>query len=418
MSASYSSPPPASSHDRQVIGLVALAHGVSHFFHLILAPLFPFLKDGFQVTYVELGFLMTVFFVVSGIGQVLSGFVVDRVGAFKVLCIGLGSLAASAIVLAGAQHYGMLVFGSVLAGLGNSVFHPADFTLLNRRVSTPRIARAFSMHGLSGNLGWAAAPAFLVGIVGIAGWRNALLAAAFLPCSVMLLLWINRARLDDSKAVGAPESPAAAAQNGQSLTGFLRLPAIWMCFGFFLISASALGAIQSFSPTALRVLYDMPLVWATAAYSIFMVASAVGTYWGGGVASRTDRHDRTIARAFLMTAALAFLLASGAPPAWGAIAIMAAIGFGSGLAGPSRDMMIRAASPKDATGRVYGVVYSGLDIGLAIAPLLFGLLMDAGQPGWVFIGVGLFQAAAILTAISVAGNASRAGAVPASTVRS
>src|SRR3954451_17636233 len=109
--------------DAYVISLVGVAHAISHFFHLILAPLFPWLKEGFGLSYAELGLLMTVFFAVSGIGQALAGFVVDRVGTRAVLFSGLGLLCWAALLLSQAQNYPMLLAGAMLAGLGNSVFH-------------------------------------------------------------------------------------------------------------------------------------------------------------------------------------------------------------------------------------------------------------------------------------------------------
>src|SRR3954463_5272036 len=168
---------PSFRRDAQVIGLVGLAHGTSHFFHLALAPLFPWLKDAFAVSYAELGLLMSVFFIVSGIGQALAGFVVDRFGALRVLLGGIALLGISALGLAASQNYVMLLFFAGVAGLGNCVFHPADFTLLNRRVSIPRLGHAFSVHGLTGTLGWAVAPLFLAGIASISSWRIALSAA-------------------------------------------------------------------------------------------------------------------------------------------------------------------------------------------------------------------------------------------------
>lgn len=396
--------------DAQVISLVGLAHGVSHFFHLILAPLFPWLKDAFSLSYAELGFLMTVFFVVSGIGQALAGFVVDRVSARAVLFSGIGLLGVSALVLSQAQNYSMLLAGSMLAGLGNSVFHPADYTLLNKRVSTPRLGHAFSVHGISGNLGWAAAPVFLTAIAGLFDWRTALLAAAFLPFAVLLLLFANREllRTDEIQPM-AGTSGQGVAVSGHVLD-FMRLPAVWMCFAFFFITAMALGGIQSFSAPSLRALYDMSLATATAGYTAYMLASAAGMVWGGFVASKSTRHERTIAIAFTVSGLFALLLATGIIPPLMAVVLMGAIGLGSGIAGPSRDLLIRAAAPKNATGRVYGVVYSGLDIGLSIAPLLFGALMDAGYPAAVFIGIGIFQSMAILTAVSVGANTARKAA--------
>lgn len=404
------SPAPASlRQDAQVIGLVGVAHAVSHFFHLILAPLFPWIKESFGLSYAELGLLMTVFFVVSGIGQALAGFLVDRIGARTVLFMGIGLLAIAALVLSQAQNYAMLLAGSMLAGMGNSVFHPADYTLLNKRVSTPRLGHAFSVHGITGNLGWAAAPLFLATLAGLFNWRVALMAAAFIPMTVLLVMFIYRdvLRTDEVKAAVTPSASEKA--KGSALE-FMRVPAVWMCFAFFFIIAMALGGIQSFSSASLHSLYGMSLAAATAGYTAYMLASAGGMVVGGFIAARTARHDRTIAIGFTGAGIVSLFIASGLAPAWLVIVLMGLIGFGSGIAGPSRDLLIRAAAPKNATGRVYGVVYSGLDLGLSISPLLFGALMDANHPAWVFIGIGIFQTMAILTAIGVGNNTARRNA--------
>ncbi|MES2070433.1 MAG: MFS transporter [Pseudomonadota bacterium] len=395
--------------DALVISLVGLAHGISHFFHMILAPLFPWIKDAFSLSYAELGLLMSAFFVVSGIGQAVSGFIVDKVGARAVLLFGISCLGLSALLLSGAQNYAMLMAGSMLAGLGNSVFHPSDYTLLNKRVSAARLGYAFSVHGISGNLGWFAAPVFLVTIAGVAGWRTALLAAAFLPLAVLAILLVYRdaLRTDEGHrpAVAPAGQPAnAAAKPAASSLDFMRLPAVWMCFGFFFMTAMALGGIQSFAAVGLRELYGMSLAWATAAYAAYMLASAAGMLWGGFIAAKTSQHDRTIAIAFAVAGSFALLLATGWVNAATAIVLMGAVGFGAGIAGPSRDLLIRAAAPKNATGRVYGVVYSGLDIGLACSPALFGAVMDAHHPAWVFVTIGIFQVLAIMTAVNVGAN--------------
>src|SRR3954462_5014878 len=190
---------PSFRRDAQVIGLVGLAHGISHFFHLALAPLFPWLKDAFAVSYAELGLLMSVFFIVSGIGQALAGFVVDRFGALRVLLGGIALLGISALGLAASQNYVMLLFFAGVAGLGNCVFHPADFTLLNRRVSTTRLGHAFSVHGLSGNLGWAAAPVFGLAIAQASSWRAALVGASVVGFLALAFLFLNRRLLDDTQ---------------------------------------------------------------------------------------------------------------------------------------------------------------------------------------------------------------------------
>ncbi|RJF98331.1 MFS transporter [Noviherbaspirillum saxi] len=392
---------PSLGQDAHVISLEGLAHGVSHFFHLILVPLFPWLKEAFGLSYAELGFLMTMFFVISGIGQALSGFVVDKAGARSVLFFGIGCLGVSAMVLAAAPSYAVLMIGSMLAGLGNSVFHPACFTLLNKRVSPARLGHAFSVHGVCGNLGWVAAPVFLMPLAGWFGWRTALAAAACIPFAVLALLFFYRDLLDTGRPQpAAPLNDKQPAKEGSAL-GFMRLPAVWMCFLFFFITAMALGGVQSFSTASLRQLYGMTLASATAGYTVFMLASAAGMVWGGFLAARTSRHERTIAMGFTASGVFAFVIASGAVPPAVAVILMGAVGLGSGIAGPSRDLLIRAAAPKNATGRVYGVVYSGIDIGLALAPLLFGAMMDDSHPAWVFIGIGIFQCLALLTAVRV-----------------
>ena len=382
--------------DARVIGLVALAHGVSHFYHLILAAVFPWLKPAFGLSYSELGLLMTVFFVVSGVGQALAGFVVDRVGATRVLMGGLALLGIAALLLAGAQDYPMLLCGSLIAGMGNAVFHPADYTLLNQRVSKARLAHAFSVHGISGNLGWAAAPVFLGGVAVMSDWRTAVLASAAIPFTMLLLVFFNRAALRaDPPACVKPGQPQ------ESAVAFLRLPTVWMCFSFFFLSSIALAGIQSFASTSLVALYQVSLASATTAYTAYILASAGGMVAGGFIATRSPNHDRIITISFALAAALAVLLAMAVTPGWMVVPLMGAIGLASGVAGPSRDLLIRAAAPANATGRVFGVVYSGLDSGLAVGPLLMGAMMDANRPSWVFLCIGLFQALAIATAIGV-----------------
>lgn len=411
MTATATSIPPAPTlgQDAKVITLVGVAHGVSHFFHLILAPLFPWLKDDFALSYAELGLLMTVFFVVSGVGQALAGFLVDRVGARSVLFAGIALLGAAALLLSQAQNYAMLLAGSMLAGLGNSVFHPADYTLLNKRVSASRLGHAFSVHGISGNLGWAAAPIFLTTLAGLFDWRVALACAALVPFTLLAVLYAQRDLLRTDEAATARTNAAKGRDPNADthVLAFLRLPAVWMCFSFFVITAMALGGIQSFASQSLRALYGMTLAAATAGFTAYMLASAAGMVWGGFVAAKAKRHERTIAVAFMASGLFALLIAAGLVPPMMAVVLMGAIGFGAGVAGPSRDLLIRSAAPPNATGRVYGVVYSGLDIGLAGAPVLFGALMDANRPAWVFIGIGLLQCLAIATAIGVGNSAPR-----------
>jgi MFS transporter, FSR family, fosmidomycin resistance protein len=397
---------PARHADVSVIGLIGLAHGTSHFFHLLLPPLFPVFIREFGLSYSQLGLLMTLFFVISGIGQALSGFLVDRIGARPVLFAALGCFFAAALAAAGAQGYGGLMLAAALAGLGNAPFHPADFTILNKRVSQPRLGHAFSVHGISGNLGWALAPVFMVGVSGLAGnWRAAYLAAALVALAVLLLLVLNRDAIDDRRGAWAHEKTATA--KGQTAVAehpmaFLKLPSVWLCFSFFFWTTAALSAIQSFASPALARMYGLPLAATAFVVTGYMLCSAAGMVAGGFLVARTHRLERTIALAMAAAAVLLLLVASGWLPPLLAAAVAALAGLGTGLAGPSRDMLIKRAAPPGATGRVYGTVYSGLDAGFALAAPVFGWVLDQGQPPAVFAGSAALLMMGVLSAALVA----------------
>jgi FSR family fosmidomycin resistance protein-like MFS transporter len=401
----------ARGQDAEVISLIGLAHGTSHFFHLMLPPLFPWLMADFSLSFTEAGFLMTVFFVVSGIGQALAGFVVDRIGARPVLMFGIGTLGLSGLVLAAAASYPGLLVAAAVAGVGNSIFHPADFTLLNRRVSGARLGHAFSVHGLSGNLGWAAGSVVMAGVAAASAWRDAALVAALIGFAVLVLLLLRRRVLADGAeaAVVAPGEDGAKPASGA--LAFLRSGAVWLCFAFFLITTGAFGVLQNYGPAILHNVYALALPVASMGLTAYLLGSALGMVVGGFVGARFDDSDFVIAPALAVSAATALLLASGLSPTTVILPLMGLIGFGVGVAGPSRDLLVRRAATAQfgaaAYGRVYGFVYSGLDIGLAISPLVFGPLLDAGSYGAPLIGVAVLQVAALLLALGVGSGTRR-----------
>ncbi|GAB4463915.1 MAG: MFS transporter [Burkholderiaceae bacterium] len=398
--------------DAEVIGLVGLAHGTSHFFHLMLPPLFPWLMREFSLSFTQAGFLMTVFFVISGVGQALAGFVVDRIGARPVLFFGVGTLAASGLALGFANGYPALVVAAAIAGAGNAIFHPADFTLLNRRVSAARLGHAFSVHGLSGNLGWAAAPVFMAGIASLSDWHVAAFAASVYGFVVLALLMARAPVLRDHAAERVVVTPATAGVDPASRQlHFLRSGAVWMCFLFFFLATGAFGILQNYAPPILGHVYGMPLALATAGLTAYLLGSAAGMVAGGFAATREDDSDVVIAFALGLAAIVALLLASAAVPSWSVIGLMTVMGFGVGVAGPNRDLLVRKAATAQfgttSYGRVYGFVYSGLDIGLAVTPVVFGPLLDAGRFSAALVGVAALQTAALASALRV-GRGARA----------
>ena len=362
----------------------------------MLPVMFPVFMREFSLNYSELGLLMTVFFVVSGLGQAFAGFLVDRWGARPLMFIALALFAAAACAAAAVTGYAGLVAVSALAGLANATFHPVDFTILNQRVSSARLGYAFSAHGLSGNLGWAAAPVFFAGFGSLFGWRSAYLAAAVLYLAVLGLLALHRSQLQTSVVAsrsldGFTEHPLA----------FVRLPVVWWCFAFFMLSTMTLAVIQGYSVSILKAMHGISFEAATLTLTAYMLSGAVGMLWGGYIAGNALRSDRIVAAAMAVAALLLALCGSGLLGGSATMVVLAATGFAVGVGGPSRDMMIKRATPQGATGRVYGLVYSGLDIGFAISPLVFGPMLDRGWYGATLIGAALVLLLGVVAALGV-----------------
>jgi FSR family fosmidomycin resistance protein-like MFS transporter len=387
---------PPLEHDVRVIGIVGAGHGGSHFFHLVLPPLFPLLKIAFGVSYTELGLLMSAFFAASGLCQTPAGFLVDRIGAARVLATGLALLGAGGLLASLAPTYLALLPAAVVMGLGNSVFHPADYAILSHHVAQKRMARAFSVHTVGGTLGWAIAPVLVAGIAALASWRTALLVCGCLGLGLSALVLANRAILETpGHREPAHLTPAEA------LAGHLRVftsAPILLCFAFFALQATSFIALQGFMPLSLHQLFQLDMVAATATVTAFMLGSAAGTMAGGVMADRSGRHQRIIVAGLAMAAVTLFLVGRFALPTPVLLAAVALAGALAGLTTPSRDMLVRSAAPPGASGKVFGFVYSGLDLGSTLTPTVMGSLLDGGHPRAVFVMVPVVMAASILTA--------------------
>jgi MFS transporter, FSR family, fosmidomycin resistance protein len=394
---------PASSFraDAKVIGAVGSAHALSHFFQLVLPPLFPLLRAEFGVSYATLGALLSLMYVASGLCQFGAGFAVDRFGARPVLLAGLGLLAGGTLAAGLVPGIGWLFPLVVLMGIGNGVFHPADFAVLNANVSPRRLGHAYSSHGIGGSLGYALAPVVSFGLASAFGWRTSLLACGAAGLVAVALLATQRTALDSRKhGTAVPKHTLSG-----SLELFRQRP-ILLCFAYFCVLTIATIGITTFLGTSINAAYGLPLAIAATAITAYLLGNVGGVLAGGFMAARTARHDRVAATGLAVGAVLILLLALFAPLATWAIPLLALTGFALGTTGPSRDMIVRAATPKGASGRVYGFVYSGLDLGSALSPVALGAILDHGSPRLVAAAIAAFLFVAIATVVQV-GHARR-----------
>ncbi|MGE0627369.1 MAG: MFS transporter [Hyphomicrobiaceae bacterium] len=400
--------------DYRILGVIGIGHFISHFFYIALVPLFPYLRQTFGVGYAELGAVLATMSAASAIVQVPIGFLVDRYGARPALALGL-ALCATAMGLMGfATSFWMVVVLAFIAGIGNAVFHPADYSILNSSISSGRMGRAFSIHTFAGYLGTAAGPITMALLAGFVGWRSAIIIAGLAGLVVLLAIasqWavMQEDRLDRPKRKRASLQSVAKAPEPEPKVGLKLLlsPQMLIFFVFFMTLAMTQAGLQSFAATALSTLHGVPVASAATALSVYLFCSAGGILLGGEITDRTDRHDLVAALMFTMTAVLCVLLALVDPGAAMLMAVMAVIGIGQGITRPARDMMLRAAAPKGAAGKVFGFVSAGIALGGALAPIPFGWLIDIGRPDWVFYLLALFMVVAILTTVSPKQGASR-----------
>lgn len=384
--------------DFAIMSLVGVAHYMSHVLQLALPPLFPILHSEFGVSFTELGLVVTLFYIASGLGQAAAGVLVDRYGAPLLLIGGLAVLGA-AIALAGTVgSYWMLLPLAPIAGLGNSVFHPADLAILSHKVSERRLGRAYAVHGLSGSLGYASAPIAVTAIAAYGGWRTALLAVGVIGIAVAVLLLMQHGLLEARQMRSGMGKPAP---RRSSYLAVIAAPVVLMAFGYFAMTAFAGSGMQTFAITALTSGYSLPLNTATLGLTGYLVGAASGITLGGFLADRTRHHHR-IAMSGIATAAL-LIFAVASVPALGALVVplMAMAGFANGITGPSRDVLVRRAAAGIGTGSVFGFVYSGFDLGSSTAPLLFGALIDHQAPQGVFLAIAAAFALAVPTVMQV-----------------
>ena len=375
----------------RTLALISAAHWVSHFHMLVLPMLFPFLKTALNIDYIDLGFALTVFAVVSALTQAPVGYLVDHFGARKILLIGLCLGGASLVLIGLHLSYSVLVTCAVLLGLANSVYHPADYAILDAHMDEARMGRAFSIHTFAGYLGGAMAPMIIAALMTSLGGITALVVSGVVGPLVAVSLLV----------LGVPEAGANRRKAGSGHTSQQSIitPALIVLTIFFMLLGLSTSGISSFGVVALMNGFSASFSTANVALTAYLAASAIGVLAGGFLADRTDRHSQVAVFCFGINAAVLLLIALVALPPALLTMTMAIAGFLGGMIAPSRDMLVRKAAPEGGAGRAFGIVSTGFNFSGILSPLLFGWLMDQGLPHWVFSVSALFMALTVVLAL-------------------
>jgi MFS family permease len=358
------------------VSLVSTAHMISHYHQIVPIALLPFLRPALGVGFVQLAFAITLMNVLSAVAQAPMGFLTDRVGSRLILVAGLAMSGLSYIAVGLYPSYPMLLVAAVFIGIGQAVYHPADYAILSAQVDSSRVGRAFSYHTFAGYVGAAAAPPSMWALASGAGIGPALIVAGAVAFVIALPLLFSR--IDGEKASAMND----ATRPDVPLKAILS-PTIISFTVFFMMLSLSMGGLQNFSVVALSSLYGLPLAIGNMGLTAYLSGIALGILAGGWIADLTRRHGDVAAGGFALTAVLTFVIATVNLGVF-VVLVMGAVGFLVGLIMPSRDMMVREAAPPGASGRVFGVVTTGFNISGTIGPMLYGFIVQSGQPRLMF----------------------------------
>jgi MFS family permease len=388
---------PSLGRDAAVNALIGTGHMLSHFYVLCLPPMFLAWARDFDVSFAELGLSVAVMSIATAILQTPVGFLVDRWGARPFLVGGTLLMSLTIAAMGFATAYWQIVLLSLLSGVGNSVIHPADYSILAGSIGREKIGRSFALHTFTGNVGMAAAPPVMTALMLVMGWRQAIILVGLAGLPVVLtILWQSRILHDQAKK---PESrPRSESAAGTRL--LLSRPML-LFFGFFLLSAMAGTGIQAWLITILHQTRGIALEAASSALTAYMAGASAGVLLGGWVVDRTPRHLGFAVMATLAAAGLILLVAALPMQEAAIVAALFFAGLTFGASRTPRDMMVKDAAPRGEIGKVFGFVSSGLPLGQALTPVPFGFLIDAGRPDLVLVLV----AAILLLSLLFIGSA-------------
>ena len=394
--------------DARVIGLVTSAHFCSHFYQLVLPSLFVFMVDDYGYSYTQLGILVGVFSIMSAVAQTPLGMMVDKIGARGPLILATGTLGASFVGYGMVGSYeGMMVL-AVIGGTANAVFHPADFSILAAKVDEKRVGRAFSFHAISGNIGWALAPIIIIPLAKFFGLETAFIVSGCIGLAVcaVLITQVNHLETDADK----PKTERKAVDDLPPEKKGLRLlfsRAALLLLGFQIVNSMAFGGIRNFSIPALDAITSIDPSLIAIALTSYLIGSSVGNLAGGFAADRYGKPQVIFTVNILIIAALTALIGLIEMPAILTIGVFAAAGTLNGMLLPVRDLLVRAVAPKGQMGTLYGFTSSGLSLGNAVTPVVFGWVMDNGDPRWIFYASAILMLLALATYTEARGEATK-----------
>jgi predicted MFS family arabinose efflux permease len=399
----------ALSRTTRVNLLLGNGHFLSHFYSLCLPPLFLAWQSAFDVSFAELGLAVALMAGASATMQTPVGFLVDRYGARPFLIGGALLMSLCITTMGFATSFWQILVLAPLSGMGNSVFHPADYAILSGSVDKDRMGRAFALHTFSGNLGFAAAPPLMALLATTIGWRAGLIMVGLLGVPVAISIILQSGILKDQA-----HDETAHADPALSGRDLLTSRTMLLFFGFFLLGSMAGAGVQSWLITILHTVKGMALEVASSALTGYMVGSTAGVLVGGWFADTYKRH--VLSFAVILTIASAVLtLAVEWMPASGLviIALMFASGLALGASRTPRDIMLKDAAPPGQIGKVFGFVSAGLPLGSALTPVPFGFLIDRGHPELILVFVAVLLLASLLCVGTARSSARRTVVVAA-----
>ncbi|MDX1483206.1 MAG: MFS transporter [Alphaproteobacteria bacterium] len=400
--------------DAKVVGVVSGGHFMSHYYTMMLPPLFPLLHDDLGVSYTLLGLLLSLKSIASGFTQLPAGILVDRFGARKILVFGFSMIMLSYFAIAMTDQFWLIALFFMIAGTGNAVFHPADYSIMSTTVSSSRMGRSFSAHTFAGHMGTALAPVVSLFLVATLGWswRGAVLASVVVGLVMVLGIVSQWNHIQEGPFKYKRDKKGEAAAEGQaeqstwqSILEILASKPMLFLFLFFSMQSLGTGGFKNFAVAGLTELHGTSLEAAGGALTGFLFASAFGVLVGGVLADYDRRHALTASVALFITALISLLVGSVDLHYALLVFFFTLAGLVQGVIRPARDMMIRAASPKGSIGKAFGFVFSGQAIGGGISPVVFGAMLDFGAPEWVFYASAVFL---VLCILAVAGSAREA----------